>query len=84
MFVPILYNTVYRIVKEKESKTRESMKMMGLTDPSYWMSWFVFYTIQNLIITTLAWIVLLINVFEYTNVGEIWLYIFLYGEAIFG
>jgi hypothetical protein len=45
MFVPVLYNTVYRIVKEKESKTRESMKMMGLTDTSYWMSWFVFYTI---------------------------------------
>jgi len=63
MYVPLLYNTVYRIVKERESKSRESMKMMGLTDTPYWLSWFVFYTAQNLLITTLAWVILLINVF---------------------
>lgn len=40
-----VYNTVFLIVQEKESRTKESCRMMGMTDLPYWLSWFVYYTI---------------------------------------
>jgi ATP-binding cassette, subfamily A (ABC1), member 3 len=43
MFIVPLYRLVYRIVNEKETRARESMKMMGLTDMSYWLSWLTYY-----------------------------------------
>jgi hypothetical protein len=69
MYVPILYTTVGKMVKEKENRVRESMKIMGLTDTPYWLSWFAFYTIQNTIIATLAWGTLCINCIEYSSKG---------------
>jgi hypothetical protein len=66
MFIPPVYNSVFLIVKEKESKVRESMRMMGLTDTPYWLSWLVFYTVINTAMVTLAWIMLLINVINYS------------------
>lgn len=64
MYIPLLYRTVYRIVAEKMTKAKESMRMMGMTDLPYWTSWFVYYTIVNTVIVTIAWAVLLINVFR--------------------
>ena len=42
-----LYYLVSRLSEEKESRTREAMKMMGLSDRSYYLSWFV----SNAIVT---------------------------------
>jgi ABC-type multidrug transport system permease subunit len=36
-----LYYTVTRLAEERESKTREAMKMMGLRDHSYYLAWFI-------------------------------------------
>jgi len=72
------------IVKEKESRCKESMRMMGMNDLSYWLSWFVYYTILNTVIATISWAVLLINVINYSNIWFIWTYFWLYGEAVFG
>jgi len=72
------------IVKEKESRCKESMRMMGMNDFSYWLSWFVYYTILNTVIATISWAVLLINVINYSNIWFIWTYFWLYGEAVFG
>jgi len=84
MYVPVVYTTVYKIVAERENRVRESMKIMGLTDTPYWLSWFVFYTIQNTIIATAAWAVLCINCITHSFKGEIWLFLWLYGQAVFG
>jgi len=58
MYIPPLYRTVYRIVVEKETKVKESMKMMGMTDFSYWLSWLAYYSLVNLSVSTLSWLVL--------------------------
>jgi len=84
MFIPPVYNMVFLIVKEKESKTRESMRMMGLKDTPYWLSWFLFFTTINTVITTLAWIVLLFNVINYSQPFWWWFFFWLYGECVFG
>ena len=57
-----VYNVTFQIVKEKESKTKESMRMMGMTDTSYWLSWFAYYTLINTIISLVGWLCLCINV----------------------
>jgi len=39
MYVPLIYRTVYRLVYEKVTRAKESMRMMGLGDFAYWSSW---------------------------------------------
>lgn len=60
------------------------MRMMGMGDGAYWLSWFVFYSVLCTVISTIAWAVLIINVFKESNLFYIWLYFWLFGEAIFG
>lgn len=63
LYVLPVYNMVFFIVKEKEYRAKESMRMMGLSDTPYWLSWWVYYTLINTVTAFLAWLVLSINVF---------------------
>jgi len=49
IFLAPLYRLVSNTVTEKETRMREAMKIMGLTDFPYWLSWFTYYTIINTI-----------------------------------
>lgn len=55
--IPFYYLTS-KIAAEKESKAREGMKMMGLTDSTYYLSWLILYsciaTFTSIIITILC------------------------------
>ena len=84
MYILPVYRLISNIVSEKETKARESMKMMGLSDFSYWLSWFVYYFIIVLIISIACTIILSANVFKYSNRGIIFLYFFIYGLSLFG
>ena len=83
-YIPPVYNMTFKIVREKESRIKETMRIMGMTDLPYWMSWFVFYTVVNTIVTTLSWGILTINVLSYTKTFYIWIFFWLYGQAVFG
>ena len=63
LYVLPVYNMVFFIVQEKEYRAKESMRMMGLSDAPYWLSWWVYYTLINTVTAFLAWLVLSINVF---------------------
>jgi ATP-binding cassette subfamily A (ABC1) protein 3 len=84
MYILPVYRLISNIVSEKETKARESMKMMGLSNSSYWFSWFVYYFIIVLIISIACTIILSFNVFKYSNRGIIFLYFFIYGRSLFG
>ena len=84
MYILPVYRLISNIVSEKETKARESMKMMGLSDFSYWLSWFVYYFIIVLIISISCTIILSANVFKFSNRGIIFLYFFIYGLSLFG
>ena len=84
VYILPMYRLISNIVSEKESKARESMKMMGLTDFSYWLSWWVYYVIIVTIISALVILVLSFNVFTYSNRGLIFLYIWIFGLSLFG
>jgi ATP-binding cassette subfamily A (ABC1) protein 3 len=72
---------VERLVAEKETKIRESMRMMGLNDFSYWTSWLVYYTIIVTLISLICLIILSINVIKNTNKFCLFLYLWLYGVS---
>ena len=54
MFIPLIYRTIFRIVSEKQSRVKETMRMMGMGNFAYWASWFTDYTFKNLLISTLV------------------------------
>ena len=84
IFIPPVYNMVFQIVKEKESRIKESMRMMGMKDRSYWLSWYVYYTCISTTIVFLAWLVLLINVMPNSNPFLVFLFFLFYAQAVFG
>jgi ATP-binding cassette subfamily A (ABC1) protein 3 len=84
MYILPVYRLISNVVAEKESKARESMKMMGLSDCSYWCSWFTYYFIIVTIISILCVIILSFNVFKNSNRGIIFLFFWIYGISLFG
>ena len=78
-YIPQVYNVVFKITREKETRAKETMRIMGMTDLPYWLSWFVFYTVINTIVTTLCWSILMIKVINYSNPMYVWLFFWLYG-----
>lgn len=83
IFIPPVYNMVFMLVKEKESRIKESMRMMGMKDSAYWLSWYVYYTAVSSVIVFLAWIVLLINSIKYSNPFLILIFMLFYAQSVF-
>ena len=54
-FIPPVYNMVSLLVREKETRIKESMRMMGMGSLAYWLSWYFYYTIISTVIVLLAW-----------------------------
>ena len=84
VFIIPVYRLISNIVAEKESKARESMKMMGLSDSSYWLSWFTYHLITVTVISALSVFVLQFNVFKRANYGILYLYFWVFGMSLFG
>mmetsp|Transcript_117056 Transcript_117056/g.162749 ORF Transcript_117056/g.162749 Transcript_117056/m.162749 type:complete len:103 (-) Transcript_117056:142-450(-) len=79
IYIPPVYRTTYRIVEEKETKVRETMKIMGLNYSAYWLSWFCYYTLVNTVLSTLTIGVMYINAVNFSEPILLWLMIWIYG-----
>jgi ABC-type Na+ efflux pump permease subunit len=79
IYILPVYNMVFLIVKEKESRTKESMRMMGMSDLPYWLSWFVYYTFVSTTIATVSWGILCINCIVEGGRLYVWVWFWLYG-----
>ena len=84
IYILPVYRLISNLVSEKESRARESMKMMGLSDASYWLSWACYYFIIVTIISALCIGVLSINVLKYSNKGLVFLMFWIFGLSLFG
>ena len=84
IYILPVYRLISNIVAEKDSKARESMKMMGLSDFSYWLSWWTYYFIIVTIISVLYLAVMSINVISYSDPGVVFLFLWVYGNSLFG
>jgi len=84
MYILPIYRCLDRIVSEKGSRIRESMRMMGLSDTAFWLTWFTYYIIVTTIITLLVCIILSFRALKYSNFGVIFIFFWLYGFSLFG
>ena len=87
MFIPLIFRTTYRIVLEKEMKTKEIMRMMGMKTGPYWWSWFVYFTMINTALCMMAIIILTLpkpfGVIKRTSPLVLFVALWLYGQSIF-
>jgi len=84
MFIPMIYRLTYRIVREKELRTKELMAEMGMQTSAYWLSWATYYLAVNIIMSTSAWVVLYFGCLSFTGPVVLFLIVFLFGQSIFG
>ncbi|KAK7595383.1 hypothetical protein V9T40_013208 [Parthenolecanium corni] len=71
------------IVKEKERKTEETLKIAGLRNSVFWLSWFLVYAAFVILLAVAAtWSMFTLNVFRKSNFLLIFVLIVLYGFSI--
>ena len=78
---PLCLN-VYKLIKEKESRAKEVMKMMGLGEYSYFFSYFIIYLVINIIQALLNAYISKV-VLNYIEFIYLFFLFFLYGLVIF-
>eukprot|EP01022_Parablepharisma_sp_SALTPOND_P033217 TRINITY_DN88309_c0_g1_i1.p1 TRINITY_DN88309_c0_g1~~TRINITY_DN88309_c0_g1_i1.p1 ORF type:complete len:1355 (+),score=109.74 TRINITY_DN88309_c0_g1_i1:227-4291(+) len=78
-----IFRTISMIVQDKELKTREGMKMMGLKDSAYWASFIVYYFVIYTAIAALLTLILVTFIYEYSEWYLIFLLNLLYGLSVF-
>lgn len=82
VFIAPVYRLIHNVVNEKQQKVRELMKMMGLTELPYWLSWYTYYFLVLLVIC-IAMTLLMIPVFTHSNLFLIFIYFFLFALSLF-
>jgi len=83
-FLIPLYYIVSKLAEEKESKSREGMKMMGLKDSTYFLSWMVFFFTIIVVMSVAITIMVSFNVFYYSNKFFVFILALFYGFSLFG
>ncbi|XP_073435875.1 ABC-type organic anion transporter ABCA8-like [Dendrobates tinctorius] len=80
-YVSVSYLLTLSIAKERKEH-REIMRMMGLQDLAFWLSWGLLYSLYVLIIANLLTLVTTSYVFVESSYGVILLMFFLYGISM--
>jgi ATP-binding cassette, subfamily A (ABC1), member 3 len=70
------------LVIEKETRVKEGMRMMGLTEFAYNLSWLITTTIQMSLVSLLIVLVTSTTVFEYSDKILVFLYFFAFSLAV--
>lgn len=82
-FSPFVTYVVMVIVGEKEQKIRETMKIMGLKDTVYWLSWFLVYGAFVLFLALMMSILFKVfGILKLANLFLVFLALLLYGCSI--
>jgi len=81
-FLVPIFKIVSMIVQDKEQKTREGMKIMGLKDCAYWTSFATYYLIILTIIALLISVITVLILFKKSNWFLLFIYFLEYGFAV--
>lgn len=84
MYLIPFYYLTSKIAQEKESKSREGMKMMGLKDSTYFLSWFILFTFICFITTIITVIICAIGIFKKVNMILFFVFNMLYALTLYG
>lgn len=77
--IVVFLRMTYGMLEEKEKKIKEGMKIMGMKDSSFYLSWMIQYGLVYLVISFISTIVLKGTVFPESNFLIIFLWHFMFG-----
>lgn len=83
LLLPI-YKLNSQIVGERMNKTKDVARSMGISENSYWLSWFLYYLIGMSLVTFIMATILTFFVFKYSEFILIFAVLWLYGLSLFG
>lgn len=72
---------VRNIVQEKEDRIKEGMRMMGMSNAAFWLSWSLMYA-GLLTLSCVIMTLLLLPFFKYSNAGLIFLILFFFCTSL--
>ena len=81
--IPFYYLTS-KIASEKESKAREGMKMMGLTDSTYYLAWFIHFFLICFMVSIIIVVIARLAIFKQVNPLLLFLFCMMYSLTLFG
>ena len=82
-FTPYVTVLVVNLVQEKEKKLKDIMRIMGMSDVAYWLSWFLTYAIILLLASLiLTGILVSVRVFSDSSYVLLAIILYLYGLSI--
>ena len=70
---------ISNVVSEKETRIKEVMMMMGMTNSAYWASWVTYYFCFYSVLAGVITLITQPKVFEFSHGGFIFLYFWLFG-----
>lgn len=68
----------YALLEEKEKKIKESMKIMGLSDTAFYLSWIIYYGVIYFIIALFTTILLLATIYPSSSFILVLIWYFLF------
>jgi len=83
IFIAPQYRFIGFVTVEKSSRAREGMKIMGLTDAPYWLSWFIYYLGVCTTISLICAVIFIAVIFPNSSFLFLFLFVWLYGMSIF-
>jgi hypothetical protein len=81
--IPFYYLTS-KIASEKESKSREGMKMMGLEDSTFFLSWFILFLAISVVTSGFVTLISGAIVFTKVNMGLFFAFCMVYSLTLYG
>ncbi len=78
----IYLRMTYALLYEKEKKLREGMKMMGMTNTSFYLSWLITYFLIYTLVSIINTIILKGAVFKNSGWFELFLVYWIYTWAL--
>lgn len=84
MYLLPIYRYTSRLVQDKQRKTRELTRLIGVRETPYWCSWFVFYAVGVTIVSVCCALILSFAVFSHTHFLPMFCFFWLYGISLFG
>lgn len=83
IFIAPQYRFIGMVTSEKASRAREGMKIMGLKDSPYWLSWFIYYFGVSTAIAIICAFIFVLFIFTNSSFVFLFLFVWLYGMSIF-
>jgi len=84
VFLLPIYKLTSLIVNERQNKTKDVARSMGIKESSYWMSWFLYYLIGITLVSIVMALLLTFYVYKYSELVCLFAVLWLYALSLFG